>query len=419
VNWWTGVLSACLTLSFIQRDLLSVLVGPIERDLRLSDTQMGAIQGPAFAMVFSIAGLVFGRCADLWSRRGALILGLAVWTAGILLMVVANSYAALLAGRMLVGAATAAILPVGASLIADMTRGPERGFALGVFLAGASVGDAMSVVVGGGLLAILQTHPLPLVSALGPWRQVVLVPAFAVLALLAVTLFLREPPREHAGAAQPATKPESLGFLVQRWRLFLPYGFAMITASIGGAATNWVPEVLRRSFAMTTAQIATGYGTALICAALVGAALGAVSGRLIHRPREELVVSAAAYLIAAAALVPFAGTNVYACIAGVGVFVALDAISAVLLMSAIQSQTPTSLRGTTAALERFVGVCVGYSVGQPLVGWLAQSWPQARGLGNAMLGVAIPATATAALLLYLASAAVPVPQARANSSARE
>src|SRR5262249_12921889 len=158
------------TLSFIQRDLLSVLVGPIEREIGLTDVQLGTVQGPAFAVVFSVAGLVFGRCADLWNRRGALILGLSFWAIGGPVMVVASSYGELLSGRMLVGAATAAVLPIGASLIADLHRGPQRGLALGVFLAGASVGDAMSVVVGGGLLALLQGHPLPWVTSWSPWR---------------------------------------------------------------------------------------------------------------------------------------------------------------------------------------------------------------------------------------------------------
>ena len=57
--------------SFIDRQILSLLVGPIRRDLAISDTQMSLLMGFSFALFYTFFGLPLGRLADSRSRRGA------------------------------------------------------------------------------------------------------------------------------------------------------------------------------------------------------------------------------------------------------------------------------------------------------------------------------------------------------------
>ena len=63
--WYTVfVLMICYTFSFIDRLILAFLVGPLKVDLHLSDTQIGLLQGLAFAFFYAILGVPMGLIAD-------------------------------------------------------------------------------------------------------------------------------------------------------------------------------------------------------------------------------------------------------------------------------------------------------------------------------------------------------------------
>ena len=55
--------------SFLDRQILGLLVDPIKADMNISDTQMGFLMGPSFAIFYIIAGLPLGWLADRMSRR--------------------------------------------------------------------------------------------------------------------------------------------------------------------------------------------------------------------------------------------------------------------------------------------------------------------------------------------------------------
>src|ERR1700728_4762857 len=57
------VLTALYMLSFVDRTILSLLVGSIKRDLGISDTRIGLLQGLSFALFYTIMGLPAGRLA--------------------------------------------------------------------------------------------------------------------------------------------------------------------------------------------------------------------------------------------------------------------------------------------------------------------------------------------------------------------
>ena len=75
--WYVvGVLMVVYVFSFIDRQILSLLVGPIRRDLAISDTQMSLLMGFSFALFYTFFGLPLGRLADSKSRRGLIAAGL-------------------------------------------------------------------------------------------------------------------------------------------------------------------------------------------------------------------------------------------------------------------------------------------------------------------------------------------------------
>jgi len=196
---------------------------------------------------------------------------------------------------------------------------------------------------------------------------------------------------------------ESPRYLVHNWRIYLPYGLSTALCAICGAATYWMPEVLRRSFALGADQIGEDYGITLLASSIAGAAAGLVVGRLVVVPQRGFGIASITYVLVALSLLSFLSTSLRLTLGSVGFYVTTDAAMAVLLTNSIQSITPGGLRGTVAALERFCYAIFGFSIGQPLVGFISDQWMRgARGLGNAMIAVAIPALLIAAIFLQVA-----------------
>ena len=68
------VLLFAYILSFVDRNVMAVLIGPIRQDFAISDFQYSLLHGFAFSMFYIFLGLPIGRLADRHSRRGICLL---------------------------------------------------------------------------------------------------------------------------------------------------------------------------------------------------------------------------------------------------------------------------------------------------------------------------------------------------------
>ncbi len=67
--WYAlGLMTLVYTLSFIDRQILSILAEKIKGDLGLDDAQLGFLYGTAFAIFYTLFGIPLGRLADTWYR---------------------------------------------------------------------------------------------------------------------------------------------------------------------------------------------------------------------------------------------------------------------------------------------------------------------------------------------------------------
>src|SRR5665213_2610031 len=64
---------------FVDRNILTLLVAPVRRDLGINDSQMGLLNGYSFSVLNGAFAIPFAWYADRRSRRSVLILGLALW----------------------------------------------------------------------------------------------------------------------------------------------------------------------------------------------------------------------------------------------------------------------------------------------------------------------------------------------------
>ena len=105
--------------SFIDRQILALLVVPIKRDLHLSDMKMSLLMGLSFAIFYTLFGIFIGRLADKSNRRNIIIGGVAVWSLMTALCSGVRSYGQFFAARMGVGVGEATLAPSAYSMISD------------------------------------------------------------------------------------------------------------------------------------------------------------------------------------------------------------------------------------------------------------------------------------------------------------
>ena len=114
------VLLLAYTFSFIDRQILGLLVTPIKRDLGIGDFEVGLLGGLAFALFYTFMGLPIGRLADRANRRNIIALSITLWSAMTALCGAAQAFWQLLVARIGVGVGEAGSNPPSHSIIADL-----------------------------------------------------------------------------------------------------------------------------------------------------------------------------------------------------------------------------------------------------------------------------------------------------------
>src|SRR5690625_6426966 len=110
--WYVvGVLLLAYTFSFIDRQILSLLVAPIERDLHINDTEMSLLQGFAFSVFYIVLGLPIARWADIGKRNRIILFGVVAWSLFTAACGLAQNFWTLFVLRIGVGAGEAALIP--------------------------------------------------------------------------------------------------------------------------------------------------------------------------------------------------------------------------------------------------------------------------------------------------------------------
>src|SRR6188768_3108472 len=143
------VLVLVYIVNFIDRQIISILVGDIKRDLGVSDAQIGFLYGTAFAVFYALFGIPLGRLADSWYRGRLMAIGLALWSSMTAFSGLATNFGMLAAARVGVGIGEASASPAAYSMIADYFPKEKRATALSIYSSGLYIGGALSLPIGG------------------------------------------------------------------------------------------------------------------------------------------------------------------------------------------------------------------------------------------------------------------------------
>jgi MFS family permease len=287
------MLTLASTLSFIDRQILNVMIGPIKRDLGgLSDTEISLIIGLAFSLIYSLATLPVARIADRGNRRNVIAIGIFSWSAMTALAGMANTYWQLFLARMGVGIGEASLGPASTSLLADAYQPDRLPLAYGIVGAAPFIGTGLANIVGGPLIDFLEARPLmtlPIFGEMYSW-QTVLVTVGLPGVLVALLMFtVAEPAR--LGAAKPdGFAWRELGqFVRSRSRYLTAHFIAYLCLSMQGFAfLAWVVELFVRKHDWTRTEIGLTYGTIALTVGIAGSVwAGFYAGRMIGEGRED------------------------------------------------------------------------------------------------------------------------------------
>ncbi len=284
-----AVLALANVSGFVDRQILSLLVIPIRRDLEISDTQMSVLMGLSFALFQSALGIPIGRLADRRSRRAIIGIGVAAWSVMTMVSGLARSFAQLLAARVGVGVGEASLQAPAVSLIADYFPRARRATAMSVYTLGTFFGSGLAYLVGGtiaGAASARTRWELPVVGELYPWQVVF----FAVGApgLLIALLFttVREPARRESAPAGHAVPFSALvRYVRENATVFttLSLGFAL-SATVNYGIAAWLPTFLVRSYGWPIARAGIVQGTLTMTIGVLGVISGGrVADRLVRR----------------------------------------------------------------------------------------------------------------------------------------
>src|SRR6202789_4381598 len=154
--------------NFLDRAVLSLVAEPVRREVALSDSQLGVLNGFAFGLMFALVGIPIGLLVDRVNRCRLLAAMVFLWSSATAGCALARNYLGLLIGRMAVGAAESGGAPTSFSLISDYFPPRLRSSAVGLYYMGGAIGGLMCYLVGSQVAAHYGWRAALLASSVPP-----------------------------------------------------------------------------------------------------------------------------------------------------------------------------------------------------------------------------------------------------------
>ncbi|MGV7123135.1 spinster family MFS transporter [Sphingopyxis sp. 550A] len=429
VRAWSsvGILLIFSLLSILDRQIISLQVDPIRRSLGLSDTELGLLQGFAFALLYALAGLPLGWAIDRYPRRTLLHVGITFWSLSAAATGLARSFWQMFAARTSVGIGEAVLAPAALSLISDLFPKDRVATPLGVYSAGFYLGSGAALAIGASVVAHfsgMERIVLPLIGEVEPWQAVFIVTGLpgVIIAFLAYLLYdPRRPPRSASGGAPG---PAFLPFIrANRTILALSFGGFGLSSFVAYAIGAWAPTYYMRIHGMGAADIGPRYGLILALAA-PGAILGGLLTDSLFRHGEKgsnYVVAGLATLAAAPFLIlAFTASSAANSMVLLGVGMLFYGFTAPGPYSTFNRLAPPELRGRLMACFILFHALVGAGLAPVVVGLVTDRvFGDESAVGHSLVTVLSAALPLMAAFLYLCWRHVRRPPAAPSPGVRQ
>lgn len=411
--WYVvGVLTLIYVFSFIDRQILNLLVGPIRRDLQISDTQMSLLMGFTFAVFYTFFGIPLGRMADSGSRRTIIAAGLAVWSLFTTGCGLAKTFGQMALMRIGVGVGEASLSPSAYSLISDYFPPERRATAISVYGMGIYIGSGLASLFGGLVIKLASQQEMwtiPVVGEVRPWQTIFFAVGLPGLLLAPIMFTIAEPVRRGVKKAGAAVVPfrEVLAYIRENGWTFLCHNFGISFVAVTTyGSSSWLPTMFQRVHHWSAADIGIRYGVVVAIFGTLGIVCG---GRFADylRSRGYRDASMRVMWLAPMCYLPFTlcvtlipDPWVSYCFLVPSVFFSSTAFG--VAPAAITEIMPNAMRGQAAASYLFVNNLIGLGLGPTAVAMATDFvFHDDTRVNHSLALVATCALTTAAILLRL------------------
>lgn len=407
-NFALAVFLLAYVLSFVDRQILALMVDPIRQDLGLSDIQIGLLQGFAFAILYAVMGVPFGMLADRVSRRKIIAVGVIFWSFATALCGLARSFTMLFAARIGVGVGEAALSPAAHSYLSNAFPREKLGRTMAIYNLGVTGGTGMALIIGGAVVQLIATSGnlhLPVFGEMRAWQTAFLAVAAPGVLVMLLVLATKEPARVVDKQTGKHSVPvgQVFRFLWTNRRTFISIYFSAGMFGIYGySLAGWYPALMQRSFGLSAGEAGTALG---VCYAVMGSVGMIAGGMFADRLAKKGYFDSNLRVIALAGVLVLVPATLTPLMPNVTLLLLLLAPSLFLFymffgcsIAAVQLASPPSMRGTNSAIYLMVNSFVGLSIGT-VAAPLTNEWLfGGEQLGPSLAVVAAIGCASAALL---------------------
>jgi len=375
-----GLLTFVYFFSYMDRQILAILLELIRKDLLLTDTQLGILSGFAFAVFYAGLGIPVARLADRTNRKKIIVLSLALWSAMTAICGLAANFPQLLLARIGVGIGEAGSSPPSHSMIADLYAPHERASAMAIYSLGVVLGAAFGTIIGG------------TIGHFYGWRHAMFVVGLPGILLAVIVWFLVVEPRrglsegrsqaEHEGEPMPSLGAGFASIWRDRAARHL-VAAVTLTSMIGYGHTQWGPSFILRSFDVSLLTISWVIAP---IGAVFATVSGVVGGILADRLAKKRGLHWQSWMVGVLKTIALPFTLIFYFVHDANVaigayFLALLFASSYLgpTFALLQGLAPMRLRALWAAITLLVINLVGLGLGPTLVGKISDMLRPAYG----------------------------------------
>lgn len=378
--WYVVILlTIAFCLSYVDRQIFTLLIEPIRLDLQLSDTELSLLGGFAFVVFYVTLGIPMGRLADRFNRTRIIIGGLVVWSAMTCLCGLAKNSIQLFFARLGVGVGEAALAPAATSLISDYFPPEKRARPYALYMLAVPLGPGIAYFLGGAIIDYVSSvslEDIPFIASLKPWQIVFIVVGFPGIIFSLLINTIKEPPRkgmiqEHQGGE--VSFAEVMRFIFKD----NAYLFLLIFISFGLLAMNmaaylmWLPSFFIRTYGAEITDISGKIGGILCVSGVVGVLMSSQLVRYMqNRNKSASYLKSVFFFNVMMALIypifPLMPNENLAFLLLVPV-AALTFTFPPVMPALAQAIVPNQMRGLTIGLFSFFNSVIGLALGPTLV----------------------------------------------------
>ena len=376
-SWYvvTILLLAYVT-SFLDRTILTLLVGPIRESLNITDLELSLLHGFAFAVFYVSLGIPIARFADSHNRVRLISVGILVWSAMTAFCGFAKTFWQMFLGRVGVGIGQATLSPAAYSILSDYFPPHKLTRALSVYQTGIYAGMGLAMIIGGFAIANVPAVEIPYYGVLQPWQVVFLIVSLPGILIFVIMRTIREPARKgmlsRSGADKSMPVREVGTFIGERRQAygFVVAGVAAKSLAFYGIAA-WLPTYFIRTFGWDAATVGLWYGLGSIVFGTLGINLGSTASVWLRTrgyadANVRVCMIALICLIPVGILAPFMPSAIAAMVLFYA-FIFFAAFPVGCQAAALQQITPNQMRAQVTALYLFISNMCGIGLGPTFI----------------------------------------------------